>query len=248
MPYLKYINDEGLNIARGLVRDTSHINKFGYNENIGTDYETVWSLSSNLTYPSNANTVVLTSSDVNDAAGNTGARIVEVQGIDENYFANTVTVPLNGTGDASNSAIKFWRVHRMIVKEAGSSEKNEGNITATIGTTTSSYIAAGDSQTLQCSFTTAKNQTGYIIDMMVNSGKENKAGIFRLIQRHINNGNVQQTKQVLESYRNNIRVPFPVPLVVPPLHDIQIQGKNLNTGNFSAVANFNIILVEDPDV
>ena len=33
--------DQGLNIARGLVRGTSHINKFGMNENIGTTYETV---------------------------------------------------------------------------------------------------------------------------------------------------------------------------------------------------------------
>ena len=137
----------------------------------------------------------------------------------------------------------------MIVTEAGSSETNEGNITATIGSTTSSYIAAGDGQTLQTSFTTGKNETGYIFDMMVNSGKENKAGLFRLVQRHINSGNVFNTKQILEIYRNKVDIDFPVPLVVPPLHDVQIQGKNLTDSSaFSAVASFNMIIIEDPNV
>ena len=70
MPYLKYINDEGLNIARGLVRHTTHVNKFGYSDAIGASYETVWAAGTLMAHPSNANTVILTSDDAEDGASN----------------------------------------------------------------------------------------------------------------------------------------------------------------------------------
>ena len=247
MPYLKYINDEGFNIARGLVRHTSHINKFGRSAALNGDFETVWSVGAPMVYPDRANTVIVVSSSGDDTAGGTGAQKIEITGIDENYYANTLTIPLAGASQASNADIKFWRVYRTVVTNAGSGGTNDGNITLTIGGNTASFVGAGDAQSLQSTFTTAKNQTGYIIDMMINTGKDNKAGLFRLVQKHINNGNVFNTKQIIENYRNSIITNFPVPLVIPPLHDIEIQGKNSSDSSaMSGVGNFNIVLVEDP--
>lgn len=249
MPYLKYINDEGLNIARGLVRHTTHVNKFGYSEAIGASYETVWAAGTLMAHPSNANTVILTSDDAEDGASNNGAHIVSIQGIDENGFANSLSIPMNGVGNASNTDIKFKRVYRMSVEYAGSSRVNEGNISATVGSTTVAYIPAGEGQTLQAAFSTAKNQTGYIIDMMINTAKAQKAGLFRLVIKDTTNGDVQKTQQVLETFQNTIRVDYPVPIIVPPEHDIEIQGQNISDSSvMSAAATFNIILVEDPDV
>lgn len=249
MPYLKYINDEGMNIARGLVRNTTHINKFGFSPSLNDSYETVWSLGSPMIYPDRANTVVVVSSSGNDTATGSGARKIEISGIDENYYANTITIPLTGASETSNTVIKFHRVYRTVVTNCGSGGTNAGNITLSIGGNTASYVATGDGQSLQSTFTTAKNQTGYIIDMMINSGKDNKAGLFRLVQRHINNGNAFNTKQIIENFRNAIITPFPIPLVVPPLHDIEIQGKNTSdVSAMSGVGNFNIVLIEDPEV
>ena len=240
----RYLDDEGLNIARGLVNGVSHINKFGHNDNIGTSYETVWSVGGVYAYPTNANTVILTSGDTDDTASGTGARVVEIQGLDGNYEAATVTVPMNGTGNASNSDISFIRVFRMRVTKSGSQNTNDGNITATIGGTTVSQIDEGEGQTLQANYTIPAGKTGYITDMHVSTGKENKAGLFKLVVKPFGNG--FQNKQVVEAYRNAISMEFPVPLQVTEKSDIEIQGKNLNTGNFSAAATFNITLIDNP--
>ena len=239
----RYLDTDGMNIARGLVTGVSHINKFGHNDNIGTSYETVWSVGGLYAYPSNANTVVLTSGDADDTAGGTGARIVEVQGLDENYENATVTVPMNGTGNASNTDVNFIRVFRMRVAKAGSQAINDGAITATIGGTTVSQIDAEEGQTLQANYTVPAGKTGYISDMHVSTGKENKAGLFKLVVRPFDDG--FNNKQLVETYRNSIVVNFPVPLRVEEKSDIEVQAKNLNTGNFSGTATFNITLIDN---
>ena len=84
---------------------------------------------------------------------------------------------------------------------------------------------------------------------MVNTAKAQKAGLFRLVIKDTTNGNIQKTQQVLETFQNTIRVDYPVPIVVPPEHDIEIQGQNISDSSaMSAAATFNIILVEDPDI
>ena len=45
-----YITEQNINIARGLIRGASHINKFGYNSSVGSNFETVWDGSNIYTY------------------------------------------------------------------------------------------------------------------------------------------------------------------------------------------------------
>ena len=121
---------EGIHISRGAVADTSHINKFGYNTAVGSTYETITDLGTNV-LPTSAGVVSLVSADANDDDGDTGARTVEIQGLDANYVEQTETVTMNGTSAVSTTA-SFIRVFRMRVLTAGTSETNEGNILSLI--------------------------------------------------------------------------------------------------------------------
>lgn len=84
MSYLKYVNDEKLNIARGLVRDTSYIHKFGAVPALSINTTgTVWDVNDTL-YPWSAFDTpgVLTIPAVN--VGDDGDRVI-VYGLDANY-------------------------------------------------------------------------------------------------------------------------------------------------------------------
>jgi len=70
-------DDTKLNIARGLVRKTVSLFKFGFNDTVGTAYETIWDGGGTYTYPTVANTVVVTS----DGAANDSGVKVTVSGL-----------------------------------------------------------------------------------------------------------------------------------------------------------------------
>ena len=75
---------EGIHIARGAVSQTSHVNKFGYNTAVGGSFEIVSDLGTNY-LPTSAGVVSVVSSDANDDDGDTGARTLEIEGLDANY-------------------------------------------------------------------------------------------------------------------------------------------------------------------
>ena len=249
MPYLKYINDEGLNIARGLVRNTYHVNKFGYNGSVGTSYETVWSGSNLVPYVSIANNMVVTSSSSDDDVGGTGAQTITVEGLDENYNPVSAIFNMNGTGNSTNTSVSFLRAYRAVVNTVGSDDSNQGIITGSLSTNDVIQLNPDENQTLQANFTTAANTTAFITDIHLSSGKENKTGLFRLAVRDNRTPNKPfANKQIVELYRNATAIEYPVPLKIPEKHDIEIQCKNLDASTLSTSATFNLTIVAgEPD-
>jgi hypothetical protein len=249
MPYLKYINDEGLNIARGLVRNTSSVNKFGYNGAIGTSYETIWTDSNLMPYVSIANNMVVTSSSSDDDVGGTGAQTITVEGLDENYNPVSAVFNMNGTGNSTNTSVSFLRAYRAFINTVGSGDFNQGVISGSLSGNNIIHILTGENQTLQANFTTAANTTAFITDIHLSSGKENKTGLFRLVVRDNRTPNKPfLNKQLVELYRDSTTVEYPVPLKIPEKHDIEIQCKNLDASTLSASATFNLTIVAgEPD-
>ena len=58
----------GLRVAQGKVTGAASLNKFGFNADVDTTEETVWSQGGNLAYPPSAGEVYISSSDTNDTA------------------------------------------------------------------------------------------------------------------------------------------------------------------------------------
>lgn len=85
--------DTFLDVARGCYRDTIHFNKFGWNDAIGSSYETIWDgPTESYPYLETASTITVASTSPSDDGG-----IVEIQGLDENWNLKVLNVNIGST-------------------------------------------------------------------------------------------------------------------------------------------------------
>lgn len=160
---LPVVSELALEIAAGSITGASSLNKFGRNADIDTAAEDIWSQGGNWTPPTAARVHALVSSNAADAAAGTGARTVEIQGLDANFAMQTETVTLNGVTPV-NTVGSYWIIHRMVVKTAGSGGYNVGAITATAATdaTVTASIPALTNQTLMAIWQVPANNTFFL--------------------------------------------------------------------------------------
>mgnify|MGYP001545900358 CR=1 FL=1 len=107
MSYLKYVNDEKLNVARGLVRDAEVRNIFGFNTQLSDSYIPLWENNTTYTYPTANTTMGMTSTDGTDSC------TVKVVGLDSNYDVISENVTVSGTANTALST-SFYRINDMI--------------------------------------------------------------------------------------------------------------------------------------
>ena len=176
-----------LAVAKGDFTGYTKVSKFGRNPSVkSADYETIWDGSNFYPWPTAAETLSVVSDDTDDASGGTGARTVEIEGLDSSWDVLTETVTMNGTTPVVTTGL-FLRVYRARVVTAGSSGTNEGTITFT-NTTSSNIIAqisvdnSGFGQTLMACYTIPAGKTGYLISLDFSSSKDNEH-TFKLLTR-----------------------------------------------------------------
>lgn len=176
-----------LAVAKGDFTGYTKVSKFGRNANVkSAGYETIWDGSELYPWPTAAETLNVVSSDTNDTSAGTGARTVEIEGLDSNWDVLTETVSMNGTTNVTTTN-SFLRVYRARVVTAGSTGTNAGTITMT-NTTSSNVIAqisvdtSGFGQTLMACYTIPNGKTGYLISVNGSSSKDNEH-TFRLLAR-----------------------------------------------------------------
>ena len=75
----------GVGVARGAFPNLSGIQKFGYNSDVAATEEVIWNPGGSVTYPTTAAVVEIDSTSADDISTGTGARSIELQGLDENY-------------------------------------------------------------------------------------------------------------------------------------------------------------------
>ncbi len=234
-----------ISLANGDVEGLSHINKFGYNDQIPTTFELITIPSTNIVYPTTAAVVSVVSDDANDDAGDTGARTVSIQGLDADYNLQSDTIELDGT-NAVTTTNTYIRVFRAGVETAGSSGGAEGTISFSIGGNVQCTIDPEyDNQTLHAGYTIPAGKTGYLTRLQATSTKDNKAGMVGFFQREFGTDTVFKVKQLIEVYRNSVVVDFPVPIKLTEKSDLELRGKNLNSGNVSLGGTFDLILVDN---
>lgn len=96
-------------------------------------------------------------------AADTGAAVIEVCGLDSGYNTSREYVILNGTSNVATSS-SFRMINRMVVRLAGVTQSNEGNITATAQTdgTLTAQININNNQTLMAVYQVPAGATGYL--------------------------------------------------------------------------------------
>jgi len=167
-----------LAVAKGDFTGYSNVSKFGYNQTVGSgNYESIWEGSNAYPWMSAADQLEVLSSDTDDTSAGTGARTVELQGLDSSWNVLTETVTMNGTSAVTTTG-SFLRIFRARVVTAGSSGRNEGTITirdqdtSTTRALITNGATDGNGQTLMAVYTIPAGKTGYVININVSSQKD----------------------------------------------------------------------------
>lgn len=225
-----------------------HINKFGNNPDIDANvYEDIWDAGGTYVFPTEARIHDITSTDTNDTSGGTGARTINIQGLDANYNEIEEDVTLNGTTNVPTTK-SFLRIHRMKVTSAGSGGEAVGNITATAQTdaTVSAQITNRRNQTLMAIYTVPAGKTGYITNIFSSVGR--KATTALEVELYVRPfGEVFQIKMLLSghsqgsSHIQHMNNPY---IKITEKSDIKLKA-TVTTNNSNISGGFDIILIDN---
>lgn len=231
--------DTYLNIARGLVRGTSFIHKFGAVPSLSNATTgTVWDVT-NTIYPwsawdsSGATTITVDCANILDV-GNS----VVITGLDENYNEITETVILAAqTGNASTNT--FIRVYRVYFVDGGAI--NVGNIDIKNGTTVVARITAGFGQTLMTVYTVPAGYTAYLMKSTASNGPgdHHTANMFVRYFGQLN----FRVGHAFELSGGQYLYDFAVPIPIPEKSDIDIRVTTVAGNNHRVTAAFDLILI-----
>jgi hypothetical protein len=239
MPQYFPMDNLFLNIARGLVKGTNFIHKFGAVPSLSTATTgTVWDVNDTI-YPwstwDTAGTIT-----VDRANGGDAGKHVTVVGLDTNYESLSETITLtNATGNASTNSFK--RVFRAFIADG---ETNVGLISIKKNATTVAAITANKGQTLMAVYTVPAGYTGYLMKGTA-TAQAGADGTGDMFVRYFGQSSfrVGHTFEV-DGDGGQYMYEFTVPIPIPAKSDIDIRvSTRSNNGRYTAA--FDLILIKD---
>jgi len=240
--------DWTINISAGAVDGTSYIEKFGMNTDVDSDKETIWDGGGIYSYISTVEAVAVTSTAGADSAAGTGARTVEIQGLDADYNVVLETLTVGG----STSTTEFIRIFRAKVVTAGTSGINEGTISVTssdtstvlaqIGIDGTGSNAAGRGQTFMALYTVPVGKTAYLTQWTVGCGKQNTDAVATFLARP--EGGAWNAKDIITVSATTYAKDYKIPLQFTEKTDIEVRAYS-TTNNSLVSSTFNLILIDN---
>ena len=236
------MDDIHLNIARGLIKGTSFIHKFGAVPSMSSGVTgTIWDKDDTL-YPWTAfdtpGVLTIATTAANDTTSTADdGKTVTIFGLDANFNEVSETITISGSSGTGTQT--FARVYR-----AYTSATNATRIKVSRGATEVLRISIGQSQTLMAIYTVPAGYTGYLtqgttsieyggdctIDMFV---RYSGTGAFRI-------GHTGEVAGTGMPYNYK----FTVPIALPEKTDIDVRA-TVRSNNSRVTAAFDIILIED---
>jgi len=233
-------------VASGNVLGVKFIKKFGFNPLVGSTSETVWDQGGLYQYATSPQLITISSSDANDADGDTGATTATVFGLDENYNEFEKDVILDGQ-NAVNVLSNAIRVYRIIIRTAGSSGHNEGNIYVGYGTVSLgipaiilAVIRPTFNQTQMALYTVPAGYVAFLSDYYNNTGEGKDATVSSFSRPF---GEVFQLKRIVSSFENNFYYPNTFPFIFDEKTDIEMRALSVASGA-PVSAGFDLMLVD----
>ena len=240
-----------LAIARGFTKGHRSLYKFGYNPDVNGEEETVWAQGGNMTYPTSAVTMFVSSTSVNDANGGTGANSILIQGLDENYDEIEETVLLNGQTQVATQ-LAYLRVYRAFVTLAGTGGTSGGTIyigssgaTGGVPNTTVYANLSFGNQTQIAAYTVPAGYTLYLDDINFTAALStaNKTATCSFVSRTFGS-NVFRTRFINVLQSNQLITKFEYPQPFPEKTDLECRVST-NTTNNAIGASFQGVLVKN---
>jgi hypothetical protein len=166
----------------GLIGYERAERKFGVNEAVSNGaYEDIWAEGGLYTLLQTADTVrVKAGGNAADTAAGIGARIITVEGLDENWNEASEDITLAGTLVSASTTTTFIRINRVFVKTCGTyGGSNTGiiRIEDTSATTILAHIPAGNGITFQAIYAVPAGKTAYITEIKTSVGESNSADV-----------------------------------------------------------------------
>lgn len=147
-------NDFYYEVAIGNVLNHSSVNKFGRNSEIDAgEEEDIWDGGGTWPQPTVAQTHAITSTSASDTGAGTGARTLDISGLDSTGIQVSETITLSGVSAVTTTNL-YRIIDRMIVVTVGSGGVNAGDIIArgTTDSTITAQVTTGNNQTLMAIF------------------------------------------------------------------------------------------------
>lgn len=212
-------------IAEETLKGYSCIKKFGHNADVAATLETIWSGSIMYSYFTSAEILKINSTNTADNGGGIGARTVEIFGLDDNYDEINEVVALHATVGTTfvTTVNSYLRIYRVIVKSAGSNDKNVGTIEIynNAETTLMGQVEIGESQSNMSLWTAPANKTAFIVSYYGSSNTVLSSEV-KLYVRPL--GEVFQVKHHQHFKQSHFQHIFVIPLRVRPKSDIEMRG------------------------
>lgn len=158
-------------VARGGISGAEIFSISAYNAAIDTTERVLTTYGPTLyNYLSTASQLTIVSTSANDTVAGTGARQVEIDGLDATFARQRVTYNLNGLTPVT-TAENWLRINRIMVVSAGTSGFNEGIINVDTPTPSGiiAQIAAQRAVSQSSVFTVPLGKIAIIIDAIINS-------------------------------------------------------------------------------
>lgn len=235
----RYLDNENINIARGLVTDTFAVHKFGAVPSMSTAHTgTIWDIDDTL-YPWSAfDTPGVLSIPAVDADDN-GATVT-VQGLDDNFNQIEESFTVSSSG-ATTGNKTFARVYRAYFTDGAT---NADDINVQRGGVTVLRITEGKAQTLMAVYTVPAGYTGYIMKGTASIEYGGDATIDMFVryfgQTSFRIGHSGEVAGTGMPYTYE----FAVPVAIPEKSDIDVRA-SVRSNNSRVTAAFDIILVKD---
>lgn len=197
MPFAPH--DFWLSLTLGLIPRFSRVIMVGFNPDIDNTGGRmapvdVWPAPGDVRdypFPSTAQSLEVVSDSVNDTAAGTGAQAVVVDGLDADFkaYATKEIAQLNGTTPVELSRT-YVRINDFVVTTAGSTKRNEGNISCRVagGGSVLGYIPAAPSQpeglgrTQHGTFSVPVGYTAVILDQLISVHRATSAAVRVAVQ------------------------------------------------------------------
>jgi hypothetical protein len=244
--------DFSLQVARGLIPGHSVVTVFGYNPDVDTSEESVWPDGGTVPHPTVASVLKVSSSDAADVSpSGTGARTVQITGLNANYFEVSETVVLNGQ-TAVNTVNSYLYVNGLTVTSVGSGGANAGNVNVGTGTVTSGVpavlydmIAIGYNNRTTGHYCIPAGYTGFLVQGLFTAGQASgSTAITGKLLIHSSDDNIVRVGAITTLNNGVVQYMFNYPTAIPEKNCIGATAIG-SAANNSVSSMFNICLIKN---
>jgi len=242
----KYIENFALELSKGNIPSHSGVNKFGFNDAVGTSFETIWTVGGLYTWLDSAQLLVVVGSDVGDdidvPAG--GAHTIEIEGLDVNYNIISETITMQGLTPVP-TVNAYIRVHRARVTTAGDAGGTIGSILIQDIPRVISVLEISptyDNQSLLTLYTVPAGYTAYMNKVIFSTGKAKEVFCSLNVRPFGGVFNIKHSVQIRENISTREFTPC---IKIEEKSDIEARAVNLNSGSVEISCEFDLILVKN---